>query len=115
VVESADFFRKFQTPADQAIADLCEYIESRPIRSGVHGWQSHRNLCIAQRPVSYPYDGPYLLIFGHEADSTVEFRLVDTHVEERQWSRRDPADSIIHRFKHTMRQLDWFTEPAGLD
>jgi len=116
--EIAAFYRDFSQPSCQAVADLCEYIAARAIRSGLHGWTSMRQLGIVQRPVTYPYDGPYLRIepfVTRSDDHDVEFRMIDTHVSERQWSRRETAGRVIERFKQTMRQLNWFTDPAGLD
>lgn len=110
----ADFFRTFDDDAAGAIADLCEYIASRPIRSGVHGWQSLRTLAIVQTPVFYPYDGSRLQI-EPLADGTIEFRMIDTMVKNRQWSRVEVSERTIERFKQTMRQLNWFTDPAMLD
>jgi hypothetical protein len=109
----AAHYRGFGDPSIKAIADLCEYIDSRRIRSGIHGWQSMCDLGIAQIPV-WHWDAPHLWITP-VSRGEVEFRYVDSFVKQQQWHRRDPADAIIHRFKNTMRQLNWFTDPASLD
>ncbi len=109
----AEHFRSGDSVSTQAIADLCFYIDARPIRSGVHGWQSMYELSIVQLPVWTP-DGAHLHIKPFSADA-IEFRYIDTHLPTRQWSRRNPADHIVHRFTNTMRQLGWFTDPSMLD
>ena len=108
--EIAAYYRRF---GDPAIATLCEYIDARRIRTGVHGWQTMGKLGISQTPVWYQ-DGPHLWVEPVGLDE-VEFRYVDTNLPTRQWSRRDPSGGIIHRFKNTMRQLNWFTDPSSLD
>lgn len=115
-VLAADYrTREKGLPTVQALADLCEYIEARPIRSGVHAWTSMWDLCIVQKPVTYPHHGPYLRILPLETVGVVEFRLIDTYRRDRQWSRCEPPEQVIDRFKHTMRQLNWFTDPSSLD
>ena len=107
-------FRELNDPARTAIADLCAFIEARRIRTGLYGWTSLWTLCVVQKPAAYPHDGPYLSIEPLQ-DGTVEFRYVDTFNKAKQWSRVEKPDGVIHRFRNTMKQLSWFTDPASLD
>lgn len=110
----ATHFRNPEEPACTAIAELCDYIDARSIRSGVHGWQSMYTLCVVQIPVAYPYEGPRLQI-EPVSYGTVEFRYIDTHVRQRMWKRTEPLDRVIARFRKTIIQLRWFTDRTALD
>ena len=112
--ELSAHFRHPEEVACTAIAELCDYIEARPIRSGVHGWQSMYTLCVVQIPVAYPYEGPRLQI-EPRSNGSVEFRYVDTYIQKRMWTRVEPADRVIERFRKTMIQLGWFTDRTTLD
>jgi hypothetical protein len=86
---------------------LVREIESSPYGDGLFGWTSLNELCIAQTPVTYPYDGPYLLISPID-NGQLEFRYVDTPIKENQWHRVvDGADGFA-RLSRFIQQLHWF-------
>lgn len=99
-------------PADPSIAGigtLARHIQETELSSGLFGWTSMFDLCITQTAVSYPYDGPYLRV-APRSDGMVEFRYIDTHVEDQQWHRNVPATDVIARLHSFLRQLHWFVE-----
>ena len=65
------------------------------------------DLCIVQTPVTYPYDGPRLII-SPAKDGSVEFRYVDTMIEAKQWSRVEPGPAAFDRLQRFTDQLHWF-------
>lgn len=109
--EIGDRFRRSATPAGVAIVGLCAFIDARPIRSGVHGWATLGALGIAQVPV-WNYNSPHLWLELNT--DTVEFSYRDTNVGSRMWTRTEPANRVIARFRKTMVQLNWFTDQSAL-
>jgi hypothetical protein len=73
------------------------------------------DLCVVQQEVSYPYHGPYLRISplpeGHALpDGQLEFRYIDTHISDRQWSRIVPSSAAFARLEKFLDQLHWFAK-----
>jgi len=91
-----------------ALRELTRKIAGSQIAHGLFGWTSMFDLCIAQTPVSYPYDGPYLKMSPQESGQ-VEFRYVDTREEEKQWSRTEAPEQVERRFLKFLEQLHWVT------
>src|SRR5262245_2410593 len=73
---------------------------------GVVAWTSMHDLCIAQT-AQEPFDGPYLRV-SPRPDGTLEFRYVDTYIEDRQWHRTVPGADGFSRFERFVDQLRWF-------
>ena len=107
--EIIEFYRSFQggkLNLDFMLA-FAEKIKSSEYVKGLHAWTSMHDLCIVQSEVEYPYDGPYLRV--HPLfDGTVEFRYIDTHVKEKQWSRIVGEDELFDRLESFLNQLYWF-------
>jgi hypothetical protein len=89
---------------------LIDHISSSYLATGLFAWTSHFDLCIAQAPVTYPYNGP-LLSVSPTRDGRLEFRYIDTGVREKQWCRVVDPVSAVQRFDQTIRQLGWATVP----
>jgi hypothetical protein len=65
------------------------------------------DLHIVQTPVTYPYDGPCLII-SPKADGLVDFRYVDTIIVSKQWHRTVPGSEAFSRLQRFADQLHWF-------
>jgi hypothetical protein len=101
-------YRKDWQRSHKAMSELCEYINSSHMNDALFGHTSMHSLFISQIPVSYPPhpSTPWLRIEPLD-DSKVEFRYVDTRIDERQWNRVVDAEKVIDRFKRFITQLDW--------
>jgi len=87
---------------------LIREIEASPYVNGLFAWKSMHDLCIVQTPeVSYPYDGPLLRI-SPRLDGQVEFRYIDTLIEENQWFRVVDGANAFDRLERFIEQLHWF-------
>jgi hypothetical protein len=53
-----------------------------------------------------PYDGPYLRI-SPRFDGTIEFRYIDTHIEDKQWRRVVNENDAFARLERFMGQVHW--------
>jgi hypothetical protein len=91
----------------KAMLDLVDRIESSPYATGLFAWTSMHDLCIAQTPVTYPYNGPYLRISPRQ-NGQIEFRYFDTTVVEKQWYRMVDGDDAFVRLESFIKQLHWF-------
>ena len=91
----------------QAMHALVSEIESSRYKDGLYAWTSANDLCIVQRPVSYPYNGPYLRI-SPLANGQLEFRYIDTSVEGKQWHRVVDGAAGFTRLERFLGQLHWF-------
>lgn len=89
------------------MAQLVREIESSRYKEGLFAWTSAFDLCIAQTPVSYPYDGPYLKISSPK-DGLLEFRYIDTPIEAKQWRRVVAGADGFARLERFLEQLHWF-------
>jgi hypothetical protein len=94
-------------PAMRAMFALVQRIESGPLAKGLCGWTSMFDLCITQKEVTYPYDGPFLKI-SPLADGRIEFRYIDTYHKDKQWHRSVEASDAIPRLLKFLDQLRWF-------
>ena len=94
-------------PVDRML-ELVQAIEASRYASGLYAWQSMHDLCIAQTPVSYPYDGPYLRI-SPLAGGKLEFRYIDTFMVDQQWHRTVEGAEGFARLESFIDQLHWFT------
>ncbi len=91
----------------RALGALAQRITQSPLADGLHAWTSMLDLCIVQRPVSYPFHGPFLRISPITADR-IEFRYVDTFEKDKQWHRIVDATQTWPRLIRFLDQLRWF-------
>ena len=96
--------------AINGVATLARHIQETELSSGLFGWTSMFDLCITQTAVSYPYDGPYLRV-KPLLNGMVEFRYLDTLVQDQQWQRTVAASETVARLRGFLAQLHWFAEP----
>jgi hypothetical protein len=89
-----------------ALRDLARRIASSGYASSLHPWTSMHTLCISQVDSPTRHLAPRLAIsvLGEE----LEFRYVDTAVQERQWRRVVPSAAGFNRFVSFLDQLNWF-------
>jgi len=95
---------------------LVEQIRASRYASALHAWTSMHDLCIVQTPRTYPdtHDLPYLRITPF-FDGTVEFRYIDTFVEEKQWHRRVDEEDAFQRLERFIDQLHWVVREKARD
>jgi hypothetical protein len=91
----------------QGMLKIVSEINSSRYKDGLFAWTSANDLCIAQIPVSYPYNGPYLRI-SPIANGQLEFRYIDTPLEDKQWRRIVDGEDGFARLERFMEQLPWF-------
>jgi hypothetical protein len=94
-----------------ALARLAEQINESPLAAGLFAWTSMFDLCIVQRQVAYPYNGPLLRVSPVSGDQ-LEFRYEDTHDNTKQWHRTVDAEQALPRLLQFLDQLRWF--PAAV-
>jgi hypothetical protein len=92
-----------------AVGTLTRHISDSPLATALHGWTSHHDLNIAQRPVVYPYDGPRLVV-QPRLDNLVEFTYMDSHNRDEQWRRLDEPGNVVARLHLFLRQLRWVAD-----
>ena len=96
---------------DQMLALVKKTATSR-FAPHLYAWTSMHDLCIVQMPVTYPYDGPYLRI-SPLRDGKLEFRFVDTPVEQKQWCRTVDGQRGFERLERFLYDVHWFyPEPS---
>lgn len=98
----------------RGMAQLVEQIEASPYAQALYAWTSMHDLCIVQVPCTYPYNGPYLKI-SPRFDGTIEFRYIDTAIEERQWHRLVNEEDAFRRLELFMDQLHWVVRERKSD
>jgi len=89
----------------QAIEDLADTIATGPLSSVLFGWVSMFDLCIQQTD-AFPFSGQYLKV-SPLPSGLIEFRYIDTAIQERQWCREVPPEAVIPRFAAFLEQLRW--------
>jgi hypothetical protein len=92
----------------RALETLTRRISESSVSKGLFAWTSMFDLCIVQKPVSYPHDGPWLRISPISKDQ-VEFRYLDTFEKAQQWHRSVDADQVWPRLIKFLDQLRWFS------
>lgn len=95
----------------RALGELAQRIAQSPLAEGLYAWTSMADLCIVQRPVSYPFDGPFLRI-SPVTEDRIEFRYVDTLEKDKQWHRIVDAAQTWPRLIRFLEQLRWFPADA---
>jgi hypothetical protein len=86
---------------------LVDAIMASRYAGDLHAWTSVWDLCIAQTSVSYPYDGPRLVIAPIE-NGKLDFRYVDTCKKDEQWHRVADESEGFNRLENFFDQLHWF-------
>jgi hypothetical protein len=92
----------------QGMARFIEQIESSSYVTGVWAWTSMHDLCVAQMPVTRPFDVTSYLRISPLFDGKVEFRYPDTAIKDRQWHRVVPEAEAFPRLERFFHQLHWF-------
>jgi hypothetical protein len=95
------------SPEFGGMIQLVEDIETSPYAQGIWAWTSMLDLCVAQMPVTDPLRMGYLRISPLH-DGNIEFRYLDTAIEDRQWHRVVPAPEAFARLERFFHQLNWF-------
>lgn len=98
--------RSESLPALRAMTELVENIQNSRL-SRLYAWMSMHDLYVVQQPVSYPYDGPRLLI-SPRFDGTIELRFIDTPNKKKQWRRDVPEHLAFERVERFTDELRWF-------
>lgn len=102
------------SPAFESMRSLvADILRSRYV-SAIHAWTSMHDLCIVQREVTYPFDGPFLRV-SPVADGRLDFRFVDTYIEEEQWHRVVPGTAGFSRLERFFFQVHWFYPAADVE
>jgi len=91
--------------AMHGIEQVALFISRGQLNYGLHGWTSMHDLCIQQSDVT-PYSGPYLRLSPSESGE-IQFRYVDTQVDDRQWKRTVLPEQAVERLSAFMEQLHW--------
>lgn len=94
--------------ACREVGTLATRISQTRLNASLFGWTSMHDLCIQQLDVP-PFSGPYLRISPMRT-GCVEFRLIDTHVADRQWHREVAGIDTIKRFVEFLNQLQWMDQ-----
>jgi hypothetical protein len=104
-----DFYDRvaIDRPSMHAMARLARFISETHLARGLFAWTAMHDLCIVQTEVTYPYDGPRLVISPLAADQ-IEFRYVDTFVTAKQWHRIVDFGQAVPRLLGFLEQLRWF-------
>ncbi len=93
----------------EAMQNLVAGIKRSRYAVGLHGWTSVSELCIAQTPVTYPYEGPYLRI-SQSKDGRLVFRYIDTSITDKQWHREAEGKKGFEQLERFIDQLHWFVK-----
>jgi len=110
--EIARFYGQIDTPSGAAMLALVSAIQASRYAAGLFPWTSMMDLCVAQTPVIYPCDSPYLRI-GPISQDTVELRYVDTWDEKKQWHRSVRLEWAFARLERVFDELHWFVPATG--
>lgn len=90
----------------QGMLRLVEQIRASQYVRALHGWTSMHDLCIVQVPCTYPDCLPFLRV-APLFDGTIEFRYIDTLIEEKQWRRRVKECDAFQRLERFIDQVHW--------
>ena len=93
-------------PYMSSMRDFVRHIAQGDLGQALFAWTSMHDLCIVQTRVQHPYIGPYLKVSPLKSGE-IEFRYVDTYVDERQWVRTVPGGDAIQRLHQFIEQLHW--------
>ncbi|MDM9622454.1 hypothetical protein [Rhizobium sp. S96] len=93
-----------------AIGDIAKHINQSTLCLELFGWSSMLDLCVQQTDVA-PFSGPYLRI-SPLPSGMIEFRYIDTMLEDRQWHRTEAPAQTIGRLEAFFDQLCWRNRSA---
>lgn len=95
---------------NRAMAELCNWIGNSRL-SYLFGFTSLHTLIVTQVEVEHPIhlSIQYLSIEPDFKTKEIKFQFVDTHLEDRQWSRIETADGsrLISRLVGFVKQSGW--------
>jgi hypothetical protein len=100
-------------PQGQGMLRFVEQIEASSYVTGVWGWTSMHDLCVAQMPVTHPFHVGSHLRISPLFDGNIEFRYLDTYFKDRQWRRVVPEAEAFSRLERFFEQLNWFGRRTG--
>ena len=94
-----------------AMAEFCKWIGISKLSTSLFGRTSMHTLLISQTEfvgATHPTI-QYLRITPSFDEKKIEFRFLDTHLENRQWCRVEPANStaLINRLNGFLNQVGW--------
>jgi len=97
-----------------AMAELCNWVGMSNLSASLFGFTSLHTLFISQVKLEFP-NHPSIQLLSVNPDfetEKIEFRFLDTHLENHQWSRTEPPDSVelIKRFIGFVKQVGWTYE-----
>ena len=106
------FYEELEVAADdgefrfavRAIGQIANRIARGDFGASLFGWTSMHDLCVQQTNIA-PFAGSFLRI--SPKFEAVEFRLMDTEIQSRQWSRLVPPTEAISTFKTFFEDLRW--------
>ncbi len=93
----------------QSMQRLVEQIAASQYTSGIWGWTSMWDLCIAQLPVHEPMSAPYLRISPLD-DGQISFAYLDAAIDSDLWKRIVSQDQAFTRLELFFQQLRWFAD-----
>ncbi|NNE58523.1 MAG: hypothetical protein HKN36_10475 [Hellea sp.] len=102
----------------EAMADLCQWIGKSELGPILFGGQSMHSLCILQTEEVYiKLNMSYLRISPLFKEHLIEFRFLDSGVEDKQWSRIEAprADHLIKRLIGFTKQIGWVNNTILLE
>jgi len=95
----------------EAMAGLCEWFKSSNLASGLYAHTSHHTLFIYQVAQEYPphHSAQKLEVSPNFETGKIDFRLLDTPVEEKQWSRTENPNTqaLVDRIIGFTKQVGW--------
>lgn len=114
--EIESFYQAFNgnNESVNALRELVRHISRSILASGLYGWTSTIDLCIAQTEVSNPYNGQYLRLSPYQANQ-IEFRYIDAMDEKKHWVRIVSTSEVIPRLHSFLAQLNWFSQKTLLE
>ena len=110
--EIVAFYREFRkgghdNPALVGLEALAAHIAAGPLRTALHGWTSMTTLLVTQTDHNPVTEGSPHLRIAVLSSGQLEFRYVDTVVDDRQWRREVPPEAAVARLDQFLDQLRW--------
>ena len=91
--------------AARSVGELAAQIANGPLAGSLRGWASMFDLAI-QRTEDHPFVAVYLRV-SPLASGMVEFRLIASRREQRQWRHEVKADETVARGEQFLTSLGW--------
>jgi hypothetical protein len=90
----------------RALGNLAREVSQGLLGPGLFAWTSMHDLCIVQKEVTYPYNGPFLRL-SPVSNNEIEFRYIDTRIAAKQWHRMVKAEHAVPRLHKFLDELRW--------